>query len=261
MARVRPPITTKAQYKAWKKFQKAMKKKTKDPKRTKKPRLNRVTGGFLGLENKFKDTYWSSQAVGDYNDPALASMTPTGSSSIVEISAGTGPSNRDGREVTVNSILIRGTLKDIPDDPVTHVCDDRSVRLLLVQDTQANGALPALGDILDNANAVATTNGELGINNFNNLENSSRFKILHDEILELTQGPAIYNYGTSVVSNAVRKHHFQIYKPVNFKVSYDGTAGTLGTIVKNNIILVVYASESTRAYLYLDAQARVRFMG
>ena len=111
------------------------------------------------------------------------------------------------------------------------------VRVLLVQDTQANGAFPSSGqDILG---SVAT--GTENIDSFLNITNIPRFRILKDRTITL-QNQLIYFAGgttNNAFQNGVQRSIELVY---NFRrplpVRFNSNTGVIANVVDNSFILL-----------------------
>lgn len=90
------------------------------------------------------------------------------------------------------------------------------VRILVVYDKQANGALPSVGDVL----ASSAT-----FNSFNNLANADRFVILMDEICDSTQSSAL---------NIAGVRHLK----VNLETIFGGTTSGIASINSGSIFIM-----------------------
>ena len=100
---------------------------------------NMRAGGYEGMENKFVDYNFpgtgniSATWAGSEVDPATAN-------SISVVAQGDGESERDGRVYYINSVHINGYVAKTQSEVATDPVPDALVRLVLVWDTQTNGA-------------------------------------------------------------------------------------------------------------------------
>lgn len=203
-------------------------------------RQNFRTGGFLGIETKFLDS-----AISGIEIPttfATAVLDPT-ANSLCAIAQGDGESNRDGRQVTLKSLHVKGNIKHLGTDGST-------VRILIVQDTQTNGAQMNGKDlILDTTDTSARPFG------FRNLEKVSRFKVLYDQTFSMNQTP-LYN-GTTILGSSTRFFKTNITLPA-VKVNYKATTASVSSITDNSFHILAVSSDVNDA---LEYNCRVRFMG
>lgn len=121
--------------------------------------------------------------------------------------------NREGRQINVRSMEIK-----MLNTATAATGVDQLQRVLIVLDKQANGATPAITDIL-------TANN---INAPRNLNNSKRFKILVDKRMQL-------NAAGESGSTRLWKKYKKMYIPVQYN---NGNAGTSADITTNALYMV-----------------------
>lgn len=179
------------------------------------PRRNKYgysTSG--GHERKFIDV------VGGTVHATLAKAANTGGDAgagnielLNGVTLGTGATNRIGRRIKMKSILLRWifTLQASSDGLVGNGMVPGFIRILIVMDMQANGATPAVSDILVNAGNVALVSPL-------NLDNRERFRVIYDKFRLIDpQGP-----GNTI---------FNVYKKLDNQVTFNaGNAGDQGDI-------------------------------
>lgn len=197
-----------------------------------------VTGGEL----KFHDIDWD-QAAADWTAGKISNT-----SSLILIGQGVTESTRIGRKAVIRSIGWRGQLELIAQSTVGL---PNSVRVMLIQDKQCNGAAPL----------VATTAGVLASANyqsFNNLANKGRFKVLMDKTYAMNViGSA--GDGTSNDAAAVERN-FTFFKKCNIPIEYSGTASpAVITEVRTNNIFGLLIAGDAGANIKLDSKFRFRF--
>jgi len=151
----------------------------------------------------------------------------------VGIIQGTTPLTHIGRKVMMKSITLRwqGSLA-----PTT--TGSSPLRIVIIYDKQANGALPATTDVF--ATDV--------INCFQNLDNSFRFVVLVDRIIPCvgTQGPQAFM--------------LNIHKEINLPLEFKGNAGTVADIATGTLIAYIWQNGSLAvANATDDLNHRVRF--
>jgi len=155
---------------------------------------NARVGGLIDIEKKFLDCAYGPTAL----TTSLAILSP-GSGSVNTISMpsqGDGPSARDGRVYTIHSIHIKGILSQASVEGDPNVPAQSIVRLVLVWDTQANGAVPTAAKIFANASSIVS---------FRNLENSRRFIILKDKNFTINPSPLNEGSANAFASAGARK--------------------------------------------------------
>jgi len=181
-----------------------------------------------------------------YVDTASANYAcdTTGSVTCLNLLAvGDDNTSRDGRQVTIKSVQIRGYL--YPTDPNTapHLC-----RVLLVWDNASNsGTIATVAQILESATSMA----------FPNVNNANRFTILHDHVIPqgTLQTTATQTYNAAVVPD------LGFYKRIDQVTQYSGTTAAIGSIQNGALLLVTVGdmtSGSTNGSI-ATISARVRF--
>ncbi len=172
--------------------------------------------GALG-EMKFHDL--------DIDDAVVAVNGTIAQVSCVTIAEGNGENERIGRKLTIKKIMWRYDL-NLP-TTVTAANTSDSVRVILYQDRQANGATAAVTGILKSND----------FQSFNLLANSKRFIILMDRTHHLNSGAGSGQGTTAALSYAEAREDFTFFKDCSIEIEYDSTAtdGTIGTVRSNNI--------------------------
>lgn len=164
-------------------------------------------------------------------DPVVStSYNVTTSASIIllnGIAAGDDSDQRDGRRVTLDSVSIRG---DLFYAVTTSAHPADMVRMMLVYDKQANGAAPAITDILINANA----------DSHYNQNNMGRFEVLWDQVWTLPQVPAS-------TTSSVLFPKIKATKRVGRATQYSGTGNTVASIASGALYLVWVGSQASGA--------------
>ncbi len=176
-----------------------------------------------------------------------AVVTTTGDvfSQLFIIPDGDTQSQKEGLKVTLKSVQIRFQLT-IPSTTVVADATD-ILRVILVKDKQANGALPAVIDILNTATIQA----------FKNLENTSRFVTLFDKTLAIS---SMGGFGDGTTNATLpNTKWWQFYKKLNYPIFYNNSAttGAVTTINSNNLVLMTI-SEAGKVGLSL--RIRIRYM-
>lgn len=178
-------------------------------------------------------------------DQSFISATGVIVPQIFTLSEGDGQSQRHGRKVHMTSVQWHGVVS-LPPSAVPANASD-TIRLLLVRDKQANGALPAVTDIL--VNAVWES--------FRNLEFKSRFSIIFDK--RISMFGAISGDGSSSITGPAEKN-FRLFKKLNIPIEYSdlNASGGIGTINSNNIVMLLITRlsqigmESCMRFRYTD---------
>jgi len=201
------------------------------------PRAPIASRGFYGTqrrspqERKLIDTVVTDSA-----------MDTTGTVTLLNgCATGTDFTNRIGRKINVKSILVRGLAE--PQDGTTVA---RFLRWMLVLDTQPNGALATITDILTTSTSLSPLN----------LNNRDRFKVLVDK--QMLNGG-----GDTTATQAFSDRNSSIthkYKKCNFDTIYDGTGATIADIQSGALLLVTIGSAAAGSGSDMTYYARVRFV-
>ena len=144
-------------------------------------------------------------------DPANYSMDTTGSITLINgVATGSDFTDRIGRKIILKSVYVRGIIK-----PVDSQTNDALCRMMVVYDMQANGAAPAITDILKSA----TSQSQL------NMNNRDRFKIIFDKVVALGARDIASGYTGLVNVVPIKK-----YKKLRHETVFSGTLSTIGSI-------------------------------
>lgn len=164
--------------------------------------------------------------------------------SINEIVQGTSEKERIGRKCVINQIAIRGRVR-LPAQ-TDELQADETIRLIVYQDKQTNGAAATVTQILESA----------AWNSFNNLANSQRFRILHTEWFDLNSQAGGGPVGTDTSQSYAK--YFEFYKKCNIPLEFDSTAGAITELRSNNVGILAIGF---RGNAQIEYRWRVRFTG
>lgn len=142
---------------------------------------------------------------------------------------------RIGRKITVKQIELHGTM-GYEHAPGSFLAD--TLRIMVIHDSQCNGALPVYADVFEGASAT---------DSFLNLNNSQRFKILMDKWFDFN-AEAILNNADPAAAYAIPVvQSFSWKKKMNLTVEYSGeqASGELPNIKSDNCFIVVTNSKGT----------------
>ncbi len=200
------------------------------------------TSGFYGRfanrpgELKFFDL--------DVDDAVIVvdGQIQTATGSINTIAQGVTEVTRVGRKCRIKSILWRYNLELVQGATVGL---SETVRCIVYQDTQCNGATAAVTDILESDNYQS----------FNNLANSGRFRILYDKTHVLNPSASAGN-GTA---NDVAQHDINraFYKKCDIPIEFSATTGAITEIRSNNLCILTVSK--TGGLAAMDSKIRLRF--
>jgi len=185
--------------------------------------------GGLG-EKKYFDTASGPTATVAYPAATITSLNL--------VPQNTNPNGRIGRSIKINKLNFRAIFSV----GGTTVASD-ILRCILFIDTQANGALPIVTDLLDQTAAHLT--------NFNLLANNRRFIVLKDWIftmnktVELTTG-----------SNSTTLKFIKLNKKLDLNVEFSSTTGAITEIRSNNLVLLISGGSVASTF---ETTARIRY--
>lgn len=227
----------------------AVKKKTYKKKNYKKknykPFLMKAKGSSSGKpESKFLD--------GEINFAAVSNLGSFVAPSLNLIQEGTGPNGRIGREVTLQSVHLRGYMKI---NSFNYVPASHYVRIIVYCDTECDGLLPLNTDIIANAATAIQP-----INGYYNLTTISRFVILKD--FKVTANPASGLYNTNIFQNVPYDSYYPFdcdITNLNIPLTFTGTGATLPDIRNNNIGILAFSTDPAGAVNRLTFQHRIRY--
>lgn len=196
------------------------------------------SGSRGGGELKFFDV--------DIDDASIASGGTIVKPSANAIAQGVTESERIGRKCTIRSILWHYQLTlDNVNDSATAVRGD-SVRVIVYQDKQCNGATALTTDILESND----------FQSFRNLSNVGRFKILMDKVHSMNYPAAAADSATTTCQpGVVREYSF--YKKVNIPLEFDSTTGAITELRSNNIGVLLLADAGSKSSFV--SKWRIRF--
>ncbi len=159
---------------------------------------------------------------------------------LLDIVTGATQVQRVGRKIWLTSINVR--LMFALSNSAT--ATDIRIRIMVVQDTQCNGALPAVTDILEAA----------AVDSYLNLVNTGRFRVLKDKVVAIgsTAGTAVAGseFGGRQVYTKWRK---KCLIPVQYNT---GGTGDIAEVMSNNIICLGIASTTGGTW---GVQCRFRY--
>lgn len=197
------------------------------------------TGGFYGRykgankELKFFDTAisFTADATGEVPATGQLALIPQGDTE----------STRDGRKAFVKSIQARLVASYAPAAASTA---STNVFIMLVLDTQCNGAAAAVTDVLTSANMAQA---------MHNLANSDRFVVLKKWKINLTA-----QAGVSGAYNNTTKQ-FEYYKKCDIPINYSGTTGAITEIRSNNLFFLAGTDGASDDLVTVGGNVRLRF--
>jgi len=180
-----------------------------------------------------------------YVDTASASYPcdTTGTVSCLNLVAvGDDNTARDGRQVTIKSVQLKGIVKPIDADT-----SSTYARVMLVWDNANNsGAIATIAQIL-----TASTSESFPL-----VDNANRFTILSDQSFVLGRTSAT---ATQAVAGSPTVGCLDIYKRINQITQYSGTTAAIGSIQNGALLLVTIGDNAAGDGAVATLAARVRF--
>ncbi len=178
-------------------------------------------------------------------DDAVVASTGLVLPQIFTIGNGDTANQKDGLKVIIKSISIRFQLRlpsSADKDNASDIC-----RVLLLKDRQANGALPAVADIITATDIIS----------FRTPANSRRFTTLFDKTVTIN---ALGGAGNGTVNTTlVRNISWQYHKKLNWPIYYNDsiTTGLIAQINSNNLVILVISESGLCG---LKTHVRVRYL-
>lgn len=143
------------------------------------------------------------------------------------IGQGDGGTDRDGDQMKILNMAVRVNLANTGTDP-------KYFRAMIVQDKQADGTAPTISEILD------STTGQLS-QQFMNLDNKFRFKILKDLGVQMLEGKDSSG-GSRSLSH--KEAYVRLSDKQCIKTRYSGTGNTVADIASNPVYLILICDNS-----------------
>jgi len=217
--------------------------------------LNVRTGGFLGIEKKFFDSFLATTQIAGPADCTGGELDPATANCLNGVSQGDGESNRDGKNYVIKSLHFLGRVVANSQANKSAGWIPPSVFIAIVLDTQTNGAQLNSEDVYTNPAASIANNTCLQ----RNLQYSSRFRVLKTFKLDFNQPSLAYD-GTNIegcgFSQSIEAH----LDNLNIKVGCSATTGTVAAITDNSLHVIGFATNVTET-VNLTYTSRIRFMG
>lgn len=201
-----------------------------------RPRAPPRTGGFWGVGMRDPDEVKFIDSVS-----GVGSVGPTGGVALINgIIQGDDYNQREGRKVTWTSLLFRGTIFSNNSSDVGDV-----IRVMVVWDNQSNGALPAVGDVLQTVDYHSPMN----------LNNRDRFMVLCDNYYT---AEALAVSGGALTAGAPCPNFFNIYKKFNLSTIFSATTANIGAISTGSMFVLAISLATNVSQL--SYTARLRFI-
>lgn len=229
----------------------ATKKPFKKPRKTSAPIKASIAKIITAaVEKKFKDVNLGQTATTQVW--AGGEIDPSATTCFTTIAQGDTGITRDGRQAVIEAIYLHGQVVFGITETSIAPLSDQTCRVVMVLDTQTNGAQL-------NAEDVFTTIGAgSDVNSFRQLDFQKRFKVLHDKTFTLdlhctSEGSNAFSSG-----NRIKNFRMAYRWPKGLVVNYTGTTDAISTVQDNSVHLIC---TSTNANVFLGYQGRTRFRG
>lgn len=197
---------------------------------------SRRPGFFAKPELKFFDT-----AI----DATFSQIGAVVNFSLNAIPQGTGESQRIGRQCTIVRISINYSTTT---GSATDFLDGSAQRLIVYLDTQTNGKLPNVVDILDTRDLTS----------FYNVAKTDQFRILYDKTWNMNQGRG--SILTGGISGRLVKF-VRWSKKVNIPLEFSGPVPNLQDIRTNNLGILIIRDLGVVDNEFITGKVRVHFIG
>jgi len=217
--------------------------------------LNVRTGGFLGIEKKFFDTFKTTTVIANPANCTGGELDPATDNCLNGVVQGDGESNRDGKNYIIKSLHFNGRVVTNSQNNKTVGWIPPSVFIAIVLDTQTNGAQLNSEDVYTNPLGSSATNTCLQ----RNLQYSSRFRVLKTWKLDFNDPPFSWD-GTDLESCGQSQSIEAHLDNLNIKVSCSATTGTVAAITDNSLHVIGFTTNGTET-VNLCYNSRIRFMG
>lgn len=217
-------------------------------------------------ERKFIDSYRHLEDATDARKSAL--VVP----SMFFCKQGAGASQRLGMKIFAEKFTFRYSITAKTHEVDKEVNIIPEFRVLIVHDTQANGTVPEITEVLTTeswnttvSNAAPVAIDSSIVRNPMNIANSRRFRILHDKVHCLSQVIAQTTTVPSAAAKVVRVFNSQKVdktKNLKFEIEYSDVAadGWVSSLKSNNIFVYVLSYQSFNVTApVLDFMSRVRY--
>ncbi len=203
----------------------------------------------LNGEMKFADI----ETDGDAFSSTWSTMEDATNDSVSGVAQGDGESERDGRKYLIHSIHIRCRVRTVSVESATTPISDFIGRIVLVWDTQTNGAQLTATDVMDGG-------GTDDCLSFRNLQHSKRFRILWDKRWVLkssdTNEGSINLFANGIRTTGEMRYNKSFKKPIPVICSL--TTAVIAAISDNSLHIIGVANNTGAL---LNMQVRMRFTG
>ncbi len=214
------------------------------------------TGGFLGIELKFFDSFVASRSLSSSALATFGEQDPTLGDCLNAIGEGSGQSERDGRKALLKSVDIEGVITAPGNADAGDQASQASFFVALVLDTQTNGAQLSSENVFANLSAVQLA----GAAPHRNMEFLSRYKVMKVVKMRAPSSTA-FTDGTNTGTIAGYQLPFSIKMALNLPVNFNSADGGGIQDINDNSLHVIAWTSSTTLTPLMTYGCRVRFLG
>jgi len=174
---------------------------------------------------------------------------------IVGVAQGTGEQDRLGRKLILKSLYLRCHVRLVENLAAAYQYPQQ-LRLLLVEDKQANGTLLTVGELLETPPA-----GVGYIHAVNNLSNKNRFKVHLDKVFMLNFMDSWTNAADTAYYQQGTMRPFKLYKKFNLPIEFSGAGTSTMAQIQSCNLSWVFITENGNQNVQIEGMTRIRFVG
>ncbi len=228
-------------------------RRIQQPRRARRLTVRAATA--LGVELKFYDKALVGGVVTAPTDATGGEHDPSATVLLNTVVQGDDGSNRDGRQIVMKHISLRGNISTAIQLDQTALDQAPMIFVALVLDTQTNGATIASENVFTNPGA----NSLLAAQPFHNLKFSKRFRVLKALTFALPMAIAAHDAtNIEVAGTIIPWTMFVDLKDI--VVNYSAASETVVNITDNSLHVIAYAT-STGTTPLINYNSRLRFVG
>lgn len=211
-----------------------------------RPYVPRTPGGIIVSESRYFDSRLNGTVLNEGNSWADTELDPATLNTIFAPTQGNDINSRQGRQVSVYKIALRGFIRASLLQDQADVLAAPLVRLILYIDTQTNAAQAQGENVMQ---APQDGSPEMTSLTFQNTANFGRFRILRDKIIR-PRDMSVGTDGASTMSECSADVPFKMM--VRFKkpivVHFNSTnGGTVADIIDNSFHLIGCKNSAVQA--------------
>ncbi len=194
---------------------------------------NRRTGGYNQQDTKRVDKILTADII--------AGTITVDPAPINGMTVGSGEQQRIGKQAVLSSVHVFGVIGSGQEDSSSTFHNSSVYEVMLVLDTQTNGAIFTAADLFETAAA-----GELGLRHW---EFISRFKILKKQNIWCDVATSETSVTAQMMLEQTKKVNLRYKFNPPLKVRYKGTGGAISDIQDMAIILVIRNMGNENVYV------------